>query len=1054
MIRPPTDWASIATRAGTLAERLRDVAAPGSPADDATFQALCRGVASGDPARLARFMAWEGLDDDLLRRALAARPPAPEEALPEWTGLIRDALAGDCEHPRDGALRRDDAPVPFEDLLFPVVRAARARLEADPGAGYPLLAERARADLERSLLVHLSSVCDQTLNLEFSVARARMQAEAGSGCAYERYVEAMRAGGFESLCARYPVLARLVATRAAFWVEASREFCDRLGRDLPRVAAALGIGADPGRVAGVEAGLSDSHRRGRTVMILRFETGARVVYKPRSMALDRAYGALLEWLNDGRVEVALRAVRVVECGTHGWAEFAGAAPCADADELARYHRRAGMLVCLSYVLGASDLHCGNVIACGEHPVLVDLEVLMGARITAGTPADEAAEQDRRDLWHSVVRTCLLPQRVALTGGGAVGVGGFASAEGEATPLRRQWVAVNTAWMRVREEPAPAAAPLNAPTVNGVAASPAAHLDEILRGFRQMYDALARHRDAILAPGGPLAAFRGCEVRVVLRSTHGYAAVVRRGTHPRFLDSGVLRSVELDVYRRWALRSSRRDPFWPVMGAEREDMEALDIPLFVTRADSVHLHHWTGEPLGPFAERSGWDTTADRLRALDPADRRRQAALIHASFRAQESRHARAGAAARPAQDARAAAVDEARQVAALLERVAQPGRRSLRWTGFVHTPQEGRGGLRDVGVALNDGAAGIALLFAALWRATGEGEYRTLAGRTLRPLEAALRTPAGAARLSAALGVGGGSGTGGVVYALTRLAGLLERPELLEAARRAALGATPAAVAADGRLDVSVGCAGTLLGALALHGATGDAAALALATACGDRLLEARTRTPGGERAWAGTRARPGTGFAHGASGIGLALLRLSRATGRGEYHDAALEGWAFERRAFHPGAGNWLEEPAAPGTEPDTHALWCTWCRGAAGIGLARVAGAELAGHAAVAGEIDAAVAAARSHPLDRSDHLCCGNLGRAELLWTAGERLGNAELRGAAHDLAAAVVARARTRQAYGVSFDGAFTPGLMQGMAGIGYQLLRLHHPDLLPSVLLWD
>ena len=34
------------------------------------------------------------------------------------------------------------------------------------------------------------------------------------------------------------------------------------------------------------------------------------------------------------------------------------------------------------------------------------------------------------------------------------------------------------------------------------------------------------------------------------------------------------------------------------------------------------------------------------------------------------------------------------------------------------------------------------------------------------------------------------------------------------------------------------------------------------------------------------------------------------------------------------------------------------------------------------------------------------------------------------------------------------GAFSPGLFQGSAGIGYALLRLARPDLVPSVLLWE
>jgi lantibiotic modifying enzyme len=33
------------------------------------------------------------------------------------------------------------------------------------------------------------------------------------------------------------------------------------------------------------------------------------------------------------------------------------------------------------------------------------------------------------------------------------------------------------------------------------------------------------------------------------------------------------------------------------------------------------------------------------------------------------------------------------------------------------------------------------------------------------------------------------------------------------------------------------------------------------------------------------------------------------------------------------------------------------------------------------------------------------------------------------------------------------GAFKPGLFRGIAGIGYQLLRIAAPDRVPSVLLW-
>jgi lantibiotic modifying enzyme len=48
-------------------------------------------------------------------------------------------------------------------------------------------------------------------------------------------------------------------------------------------------------------------------------------------------------------------------------------PCQNQEEIKRYYQRAGQLLCLLYVLGANDCHNENLIACGEYPVLVDLE---------------------------------------------------------------------------------------------------------------------------------------------------------------------------------------------------------------------------------------------------------------------------------------------------------------------------------------------------------------------------------------------------------------------------------------------------------------------------------------------------------------------------------------------------------------------------------------------------------------------------------------------------------------------------------------------------------
>src|SRR5690606_15988713 len=47
-----------------------------------------------------------------------------------------------------------------------------------------------------------------------------------------------------------------------------------------------------------------------------------------------------------------------------------------------FYIRTGMLLALLYAFGSSDMHCLNLVANGEYPVLVDMEALTGRSIDA------------------------------------------------------------------------------------------------------------------------------------------------------------------------------------------------------------------------------------------------------------------------------------------------------------------------------------------------------------------------------------------------------------------------------------------------------------------------------------------------------------------------------------------------------------------------------------------------------------------------------------------------------------------------------------------------
>jgi lantibiotic modifying enzyme len=293
------------------------------------------------------------------------------------------------------------------------------------------------------------------------------------------------------------------------------------------------------------------------------------------------------------------------------------------------------------------------------------------------------------------------------------------------------------------------------------------------------------------------------------------------------------------------------------------------------------------------------------------------------------------------------------------------------------------------------------------------------------------------------------------VYALVRIAGLLDDSTLLSDAARLARLIDDEQIAADRSHDVLYGAAGAILGLLALHRATGDGAALATACACGEHLVRAQLVDCDGDKGWRTLAEANGflTGFSHGAAGIALALLRLSSATRDDAFRSAALDALSYERRVFRSDIGNWpdFRSPASR----ESAELPCGWCHGAPGIGLARLGCIDLIDDSAFPREIEAAVAATRdAHPTQR-DHLCCGNLGRADFLLIAGLRLDRPELVALAREHAGAALNRAAARGGFiWLGGDDSMNPSLFQGIAGIGYQVLRLAEPASLPSVLLWD
>jgi type 2 lantibiotic biosynthesis protein LanM len=274
-----------------------------------------------------------------------------------------------------------------------------------------------------------------------------------------------------------------------------------------------------------------------------------------------------------------------------------------------------------YGLKTTDCQQENVIAAGEHPAVVDPEAIFHRG-----PAD-AAGQRHAD---SVLGVRLLPQRFPFADKDEfVDLSSLDATEDQLSPgLVPCWEGSGTDEMRVVAWRAPLPGAANRPTLRGVEVNLLDYREDMIDGFRAMYDLLRERRRELLADSGPLAAFADDEVRFIARTTQSYAMLLRQSYHPNLLRNARLRErffapLWADVKKsRW--RARLRD-------AERSDLLRGDIPLFTTRPASRDLWTSTGERIAKFFPHTGLELVRRRLQRLDQADLEKQLTIIRASF---------------------------------------------------------------------------------------------------------------------------------------------------------------------------------------------------------------------------------------------------------------------------------------------------------------------------------------------------------------------------------------------------------------------------------------
>lgn len=950
--------------------------------------------------------------------------PVVEKELP-WTTVFEKVMYTYKSTPLDYTT--------FQALVDPFIQYAKKRLaDALRHINTSLVnLETIIKSIANTLYERLHSMLMKCVILEVNIARkvGLLEGETGE----ERFQHFMRQFNEDhelrmEFFGNYPVLSRLMTESMQNTLDVTVELIQRFVKDHESIKYQFGNRLH--RLERLKMGLGDTHQNGRTVALLEFETGNKLVYKPRQILIDKIFEALLSWLNGKGLQHPLQSAKSLDCRTYGWQEFVPYEKCTHEDEVRRFYYRQGAYTALFYILGSSDFHAENIIAHGEYPVPIDLETLFSRNLEM---MKQLRVQSRLalELNDSVYSTLMLPlpsfeHSIIDFDLSALGAGqNQVSKKIKSLHLEGE----GTDEIKMTRVPAKSGEYKNKPVFKGKTMSAFDYSAELETGFSDMYKLFLRHKEEFMSVDGPLQPYGKAHVRQVFRPTHVYMEFLHNSLHPDYVQNGLDRVQMFDILWQVTNQSSK---FEELVKHETKDLLRHDVPYFYFTLNSRDLYDSNGHLISSFFSETGFESIFKRINKLSKTDLEKQTQYLRWSLASMlgdvwEFHQTVPTLPKRKGNLSPSSIIKEALELGRQLkDRAIIEDNLEVNWLGLNLNKETGV----NVSVKssdLYDGLLGYALFLAYLARETNNCQYEKLSRGAIKTV---IRN-AGDKPLNPS--VSAFSGEGAFLYGLVHLGLLWNDRELIRRAKER-LPSLHDIIRDEKNPDFSGGLAGFIVMSLNIYQETGDKDYLDMAQFAGDRLMQLLTEID------------EGTGLAHGASGYAWALGSLGKVTGKKIYKDKTEKLLLYENTFYDPATGNW--DSAAVSKNQKRKRVY--WCHGAPGIALSRLMLKNTSNLELIAKDLDISLKTVICEGVIESHCLCHGTMGNADILLTASQELNDVKLEKKARDLVDIVLSQKKT---YGWRFGldpRAEMDGFMLGRTGIGYSLLRFKNPEI-PSVL---
>jgi type 2 lantibiotic biosynthesis protein LanM len=1001
-----TSLAPLSAQARYLHERLVELSAGASavpePGDD--FRNWKQVFTAGTYDRFSDRLRSLGISEEQAVY-LTVEPPTAAAQPDPWEEVLNQAL----QYPAVGL--EGSQAFPFSVLWLPLVAFARQNLFPSSG----MVAVSAIDSLLLSLLQEISEAASFPAFEQFSQHRQ-------NGGSFETFIQSVRQNDYRILFERFPVLARQISHLLTSWISSTSIFLERLRTDFSEVVALTQSENLSPKLVRTETGISDRHDGGKQVILLIFDDGKQVLYKPKDLSIAEALSQVDRWLAGAGFTAAWRLARFIKREGYGWEEFVEQRPCQSEQEVRHYYQGGGELLCLAYLLNGCDLGFENVMAAGDRPVPIDTESFFHpGRGSAKFDSTPSTAHILELGTPSVIETGLLPFWQLSASHVPADYCGLGSGLVDLSHTNvMEWENLNSNGMHsITKSRSPRQAG-NTVRLGSEVQDVRRYQAELIAGFGRLYHFVLDRRTEFRQL---IDQFGESKTRFVYRPTTLYGLLLKQARTPKCLTSGVRHSTVYEQLYRVPLRDNALTPeIKKLIDFEVQSLLGLDIPRFHIRLNSTDL---LGQDfsLSDAARKKPIEVVFERIAAMGADDFRFQTEVIEESLRRFPA------TTKKPLTGPQAELI--VRQFATELTQRINKSESPNLWDPPTYLPRD-LSAAHCEGIYLGD--MGPLIFLAAADRLTGPAFPKRQASR-FRERLARFEPPD-----DYPLGIC--NGVGALIYGALVLAKLTGEGNW-----------TTLALSLNKRVrfrpdkdepDIISGVAGLLVALTRLYQITSDADAAANALTAA-QMLAARYHP---ELGWPRSDGDSYVGFAHGLAGIGFALTQYGRAFSDPQFNEIVEHAFKLETSFFDARNSSWPIAVRGPQGSLNN------WCNGTAGILLAMT---DVATPQKLSGDqLDVIVEKIRHR--GSMDHWCCGNFGIAEVLSYIATKEDRTEIQAKSAGLVEQSLERGlqgaffRLQQSVGENF--CFSPSLFRGTSGIGYSLLRFAYPGELPCILAFE